>query len=142
MSIVNYDWVAQQMTAARVTQEEGEAALRLLATWQELDFTTEDVAQSTIALFGKLAQGHAVVPEVAAADELWVDLQPGQIVVSDEVRVKPDAYTGEAGTLHNGRRGKVVGVRYGDVIFRSNDGREPLIEGAHHSPHKLEKRVR
>jgi len=57
------------------------------------------------------------------------------------VRVKLDAYQGSTGSLHNGRRGKVVGIRYGDIIFKSNDNREPILDGAHYSPHQLQKRV-
>ena len=43
--------------------------------------------------------------------------------------------------LHNGRRGVVVGVRYGDVIVKMTDGKEPALEGAHYPPQKLEKLI-
>jgi hypothetical protein len=46
------------------------------------------------------------------------------------------------GTIHNGRRGSVVGVRYGDVIFNDTDGKNPPLKGVHYSPYKLEKRLR
>jgi hypothetical protein len=41
--------------------------------------------------------------------------------------------------MHNGRRGRVVAVRYGDVIFNSTDNKKPLLEGAHYPPNFLEK---
>ena len=52
-----------------------------------------------------------------------------------------DAYEGDLGRVHNGRRGKVVAVRYGDVIFKSTDGKSPVLDGAHYTPYKLEKLV-
>jgi hypothetical protein len=70
-----------------------------------------------------------------------VQVQPGFIKVSEVVRVKADAFDGELGALHNGRKGVVVGVRYGDVIIKSTDGKEPILEGAHYPPAKLEKLV-
>lgn len=35
--------------------------------------------------------------------------------VGDEVKVRMDAYTGEAGARHNGRIGKIVGIFEGDI---------------------------
>ena len=64
-----------------------------------------------------------------------------QIVVADEVRVKWNAFDGEMGKLHNGRRGKVVSIRYGDIIVKTTDGKEPVLEGFHYTPQQLEKRV-
>jgi len=100
------------------------------------DNQTKDV----IDLFSRLALGHSIVPE--KPDELWVDAQPGSILVGDEVRVKADAYDGSTGAMHNGRRGKVVGVRYGDIIFKSMDDKTPVLDGAHYTPHLLQKRIR
>ena len=40
------------------------------------------------------------------------------------------------------RRGKVVGVRYGDIIFKSTDNKEPILDGSHYSPYQLQKRIR
>jgi hypothetical protein len=55
--------------------------------------------------------------------------------------VRADAFEGQLGTLHNGRRGVVVGVRYGDVIIKTTDGKTPVLEGAHYPPDKLEKLI-
>jgi hypothetical protein len=67
---------------------------------------------------------------------------PGQLVVGDEVRVLANAFTDKVGVAHNGRRGRVVAIRYGDVIFKSTDDKEPLLDGTHYSPYKLEKRIK
>ncbi len=74
-------------------------------------------------------------------DEIWEDARPGFLKVGDEVRVKADAFEDELGQLHNGRRGKIVGVRYGDIIIKTIDGKEPVLDGSHYSPYKLEKLV-
>lgn len=139
MPEINEQWIREQMQEAKVKVGAGKALLALLAEWEKLTLTVPQ-QKEVIALFGPLALGHSVLPE--QKDEVWVDAQPGAILVADEVRVKADAYDGSTGAMHNGRRGKVVGVRYGDVIFKSTDGKEPLLDGAHYSPHQLQKRVR
>jgi hypothetical protein len=78
-------------------------------------------------------------PEV---DAVWIPLQPGQITVGDQVRVMSDAFDDKTGMIHNGRLGKVMAIRYGDVIFKSTDGKSPELNGVHYSPYKLEKRVK
>ena len=142
MPKVNYNWVAEQLNAAHVSVLEGETALALLKVWENISPEDPAVGKSILELFTTLAQGHVVVTENPDEEEIWIDVTPGQIVVTDEVRVKADAYDGELGPIHNGRRGKVIAVRYGDIIFRSTDDREPLLDGVHYSPYKMEKRVR
>jgi len=66
---------------------------------------------------------------------------PGYLTVGDEVRVKTNAYSGELGVLHNGRRCRIVGIRYGDIIVNTIDDIEPRLSGTRHSPYALEKRV-
>jgi hypothetical protein len=117
----------------------GNALLKLLGTWETLNISVPQ-QKEVVALFNSISLGHSILPE--KPDEVWVDAQPGSIIVADEVRVKADAYDGSTGAIHNGRRGRVVAVRYGDIIFKSEDGKEPLLDGAHYSPHQLQKRVR
>jgi hypothetical protein len=95
-----------------------------------------------VEAFSKLALGKALSEPTAAADEIWVPAQPGQLTVGDEVRVLSDAFTDKTGIMHNGRRGKIAAIRYGDVIFKSTDGKEPSLDGVHYSPYKLEKRIK
>jgi hypothetical protein len=137
---VNEDWVRDQFTQAKVKQATGTAVLRLLEVWNTMNHSDKSAAD-VVNVFSKIALGHALVPQ-STADEVWVSAQPGQIKVGDEVRVKVDAYSGEAGQTHNGRRGRIVAIRYGDVVFKSDDDKMPVINGAHHSPHMLERRIR
>lgn len=137
---VSEDWVREQFQQAKVKQAVGTAVLRLLDVWNTMNHS-DKTAQETVEVFSRVALGHAIAPQ-GTGDEVWVPAQPGQITVGDEVRVKVDAYDGEAGQMHNGRRGRIVAIRYGDVVFKSDDGKEPEINGAHHSPHQLEKRVK
>jgi len=136
---VNEDWVRDQFTQAKVKQATGTAVLRLLEVWNTMNHSDQSAAE-IVDVFGKVAQGHALVSQ-NSANEVWVAAQPGQIKVGDEVRVKVDAYQGEAGQTHNGRRGRIVAIRYGDVVFNSEDSKTPAINGAHHSPYMLERRV-
>lgn len=132
-------WVRSQFEAAKVKVAPGKAVLALLKTWESLDLN-EKQAKEAVDIFAKVALNHALV-EPQKKDEKWEPLRPGFISVGDEVRVVSDAFDGELGRLHNGRRGKVVAVRYGDVIFKSTDGKNPVLDGVHYSPYKLEKLI-
>jgi len=133
-------WVREQLGAIRATNAAGNAVLKLVETWNSIKLT-EKQATDAIGIFKNIALGHAVFEDVRA-DEVWVDAMPGQIKRADEVRVKSDAFGGETGALHNGRRGKVVDVRYGDIIFKSTDERKPPLDGVHYSPYQLQKRIK
>lgn len=132
------DWVKSQIQAAKVRKPVGDATIKLIELFESLELTEEHQVKA-VDLFSKLSLGHAYVKE--NKNEMWMPARPGDIKVSDIVRVRADAYTGELGTLHNGRKGRVVGVRYGDIIFKSEDGKEPVLEGAHYPPQMLEKLV-
>jgi len=138
MPEVDYDWIRAQMQGARVKVGVGNAIIKLLKTWETLNIS-DPQAKEIMQYFPQLALTHSIIPE--PPEEKWIDAQPGSINVGDEVRVKSDAYDGKTGTIHNGRRGRVVGVRYGDVIFKSNDNKEPLLDGTHYAPYQLQKRI-
>lgn len=142
MPEINREWVIQQLEAAKVKVGSGKAILKLLDAWAEIPKLSDNMTEEVLNVFPKLAKGHVLKIEENEDDYRWEDLQPGQITVGDVVRVKVDAFDGNLGALHNGRRGKVVAVRYGDVIFKSTDSREPVLDGVHYSPYKLEKRYR
>lgn len=141
MPEVNFDWVRQQMQDAKVKVGSGKLVLKLLELWEK-ENVSPNLAKEAVEVFSKLALNQALTSGQQSPDELWVPAQPGQITVGDEVRVLTDAFDDAAGAMHNGRRGKVTAIRYGDVIFKSTDGREPVLDGVHYSPYKLEKRVR
>lgn len=139
MGNVNYQWVNQQMAEAKVRVGVGTVVMTLLETWEGIDISAENAAQ-VMEVFSKLAQGHALV--VAPEEETWVPALPGQITIGDQVRVLANGYSGALGTIHNGRVGRIVAIRSGDVLFKSTDGKEPALDGVHYSPYKLEKRIR
>ena len=142
MPEINREWVAEQLEAAKVKVGSGKAILKLLEAWEEIPKLSDNMTEEVLTIFPLIAKGHVLKVEENDDDYTWVDLQPGQITVGDVVRVKADAFSDNLGTIHNGRRGKVVAVRYGDVIFKADDGKNPPLEGIHYSPYKLEKRVR
>lgn len=138
MGDLDMNWVKSQLQAAKVRKPVGDATMKLIELFDSFDITKE-YREKTIEMFSVLAKGHVVVKE--KKDEKWVPVQAGDIKVTETVRVKADAFDGNLGTIHNGRRGVVVGVRYGDVIIKSTDGKEPILDGAHYPPNKLEKLV-
>ena len=139
MPEINETWIREQMQAARVKVGAGNAVLKLLETWSKLKLS-DNACKEAIDIFSKLALSHSLTPD--DPEEVWDDARPGFIFVGDIIRVKNTAFDGEAGQLHNGRRGKVVAVRYGDIIMKSTDDKVPVIDGAHYSPFHLQKKVR
>lgn len=138
MANLDMNWVKSQLQAAKVRKPVGDATIKLIELFDSFELT-EEYKDKTIEMFSVLAKGHVVIKE--KKDEKWIPVQAGDIKVTEVVRVKADAFDGNLGTIHNGRRGVVVGVRYGDVIIKSTDGKEPLLDGAHYPPQKLEKLV-
>jgi hypothetical protein len=138
MSEVSEDWVKKQLTDARVRKQVGEAVRSLIS---ELDAhgLPEQGRLKAVEVFSRLAVGHPLVQN--KDDRRWVPVTPGRIKVADQVRVRSEAFTGKLGTMHNGREGVVVAIRYGDVIVRMTDGLQPSLDGAHYPPDKLEKLV-
>jgi len=139
MAELDMDWVKSQLQAAKVRKPVGDATMKLVELFDSFDNLTPEFKAKTIEMFSSLALGHVVIKE--NKNETWTQVRAGDIKVSDEVRIKSDAFDGELGMIHNGRRGVVVGVRYGDVIIRTTDGREPSLDGSHYPPQKLEKLV-
>lgn len=140
MAGIDIDWVKEQMTKARVKKGVGDSVLKLMDTWN-LEDRTHTSAKEVVEIFSKLALGHPIAEEEPPGDGVWIDVQPGNIKVSEIVRTKIDLFDGELGPIHNGRVCRVVGVRYGDVIVRSIDDRDPVLDGTHYSPHDLQKLV-
>lgn len=142
MPEVNYEWVRQQLQEAKVKVGSGNAVMKLLETWETMEKLSPNLAKEAVAVFSKLALNKNILEPVEEPDAVWIPLQPGNITVGDEVRVLSDAFSDKTGVMHNGRRGKVIAIRYGDVIINSTDGKSPELKGVHYSPYKLEKKVR
>ena len=142
MPEVNFDWVRQQMQDAKVKVGSGNMVLRLLETWASDQKLSPNLAKEAIEVFSKLALNESLSATKNDGTEVWVQAVPGQIVVGDEVRVKTNAFSDSSGTIHNGRRGKVIAIRYGDIIVDITDNKEPVVKGVHYSPDRLEKRIK
>jgi hypothetical protein len=139
MANIDRAWILEQFDAAKVRVGVGKAVLKLLDQWEKIELA-EQAEKDAISIFARVALNQSLVE--IPKDEVWGPAQPGFIRVGDEVRVANDAFTNELGRLHNGRRGKVVAIRHGDIIINSTDGKEPRLESTHYSPYKLEKRIR
>jgi hypothetical protein len=143
MPEINREWIIEQLAAAKVKVGSGKAIMKLLEAWEALPNLSEAMTAETLNTFKELAKGHTLKEEESEDDYFWIPLQPGQITVSDVVRVKQDSYSdAKLGPIHNGRVGKVIAVRYGDVIFNDTDDKQPQLRGVHYSPYKLEKRMK
>ncbi len=142
MPEINREWAIEQLQAAKVKVGSGKAIMALLEAWEALPELSENMKEEILKIFPLIARGVVLKVEEDENDYTWVALQPGQIAIGDVVRVKADAFTDKLGPLHNGRRGTVAAVRYGDVIFNDTDGKKPELKGVHYSPYKLEKRVK
>lgn len=139
MPKVDFEWAKEQLTEAKSKRGVGDAALELLKAWEAMSVDDEFIEEA-LETFTTLAQGHSLLAPYA--DEVWVEAVPGQLKVADKVRVKSNAFTGETGRTHNGRSGVVVAIRYGDIIVRMTDGKQPSLDGAHYSPFHLDKRIK
>jgi hypothetical protein len=138
MAKINTTWVKDQFAKGKVRVGVGMAVLKMLECWEEINLKGKE-AEEALSILSKVALGHSLVPETK---DSWVQAQAGFIKVGETVRVRHDAFDGELGMIHNGREGLVVALRSGDVIFKSTDDLEPLLDGAHYRPNKLEKLVR
>jgi len=140
MPKVNYDWVRAQFVSAGVQQGVGDTVLKLLAVWEDVD-VPENMLEDSIEFFSKVALQHSL--NNTPVEETWVQAHSGgNSIVGGTVRVRHNYFAGEAGILHNGRKGRVTAVRSGDVIVRSTDDLEPFLDNVHYPFEALEIRVR
>lgn len=137
MPKVNIDWVKEQLTNNKTKKVVGDSVLKILDTWSSVKDTTPQNTKEIIEIFSKVALGHALVEE--NKNEKWIPAQAGFVSVADRVRVRFDAFDGEKGETLNGRRGKIVGLRSGDIIVKSDDGKTPVLDGIHFKAEHLEK---
>ena len=138
MKKIDMNWAKSQLEQEKVTPETGIAVIKLLEFWTTLEHS-DQANVKVLDVFSRLAQSIALIDN--NKNEIWESARPGFLKVGDEVRVKADAFEGELGQMHNGRRGRIVGVRYGDIIIKTTDGKEPVLDGSHYSPFNLVKLV-
>jgi hypothetical protein len=139
MRKIDYNWVKSQFAEARIRVGVGKAVLKMLKTWEEIDLDS-DQSKQVLDILSQIGMGHSLVS--INTEEVWVEARRGDLKVSDIVRVAHDAFDSTTGYLHNGRRGVIVAIRSGDIIFNSTDEKEPKLDGVHYQPEKLQKRIR
>lgn len=141
MAFDKREWASSQMAQTKTKAIVGRIVMKILDAWEPVpDSVKPEDIKAAFDIAGKLVLGHALVP-ASTGTEIWVSVRPGQIKVGDEVRVAFDAYTGELGAIHNGRRGKVVAIRSGDIIVTTTDDKMPRLDGVHYAPISLEKKI-
>lgn len=141
MPNIDKKWAIQQLSDSNTPVNVGGIVLEMLEYWNSTKTNNMDTQKKVIETFSKLALGIPVhIPK--EEDEVWIPARPGAIKVGDEVLVLPNAYEGELAVIHNGRRGRVVAIRYGDIIVNSTDNKEPALVGTHYPPSLLQKLVK
>jgi hypothetical protein len=132
---LDLSWAQEQIAGARVPVPVGNATLALLKAWGEVSFPNKEQEDQALKLFAKLARNEAVVED----NREWKPVQIGFMLrVGDTVRVRRDAFQDNARRGLNGRVGKVVAKRSGDIVVRSTDDKKPFIDSAHFHPSALE----
>lgn len=144
MANTDMDWVKEQLTQNKTKKAVGDSVLKLLAVWDEVKEKNESVKninpQDIVDIFSKLAMGYALIQE--NKNENWIKAQIGQIKVADTVRISFNAFDESTGKSSlNGRRGRIVAVRSGDIIIKTDDGKMPVLDGLHVRPEFLEKLI-
>ena len=143
MADVDIAWVKEQLTKNKTRRIVGDSVLTLLKSWEDVKEKNKehkvDYSKDIIAIFAKLSLGHALVKEEKGTT--WIQVTPGSIVLADYVRIKSDAFDDKNGKDFNGRTGRVVGIRYGDISIKSADNKTTLLDGLHLRPDKLENRL-
>lgn len=126
------EWVEAQLENAGAPQEVKTSVKRLLEVWDSMNHTVQ-TRNDTLRIFNELARGHAIVKQ---SDEKWRQCRPGEYAIRDTVRVRLDAYSGEKGQTHNGKRGRVAAVRgrFAAVVYDGAGGETTL-----HEPEMLER---
>lgn len=136
MPNIDEEWLNQQLQLSKTDKKTADVIKYLMDGWSKLNVSNDKVIKEAVEKFSKLAVGVPIYVPVEE-QEVWVPAMPGRLSVGDTVLVKSDAFEGELGQIHNGRRGRIVAVRYGDIIVNSTDGIEPALVGSHYSPFHL-----
>lgn len=134
-------WARDQMGKANTPEQHRVFIEQLLSVYWSKALTGQ-ASEIVLSTFTDLAQGHALVAEPVEDTSVWVQAKPGFLTVGDTVRVKSDAYSGDAGLAHNGRPAVITAIRSGDIHVRYTDDKPSITGFIRHSPYKLEKRIR
>lgn len=137
---LDLSWAKDQLANARVPAAVGKGVLALLRSWDELKFPSDKQRDQALDIFSKLAKDEAIHTET---EHQYAPVMVGfNVQVGNTVRVRADAFSGDAGRIHNGRVGRVTAKRHGDIIVTTTDDKLPRLEMAHYPPSALEIRVK
>ncbi len=112
--------------------------LREMEKQTDLHELSDEDCITVLSYVSKLAQGHALIGETP--DERWGDVIPGEYSVGDTVRVRADAYTGDHGLRHNGKRGRITAVHQAKTVVLYDDA-ATSEESFYHEPFNLQRLV-
>lgn len=146
------DWADQQLTDAGYSDASASATRymidKILDAASEIFASDEVITAATVtavALLGSEAlTEERWTPEKraedAAANAVWVPVSPGMSLTAGmTVRVKAGAYSDNTGRPHNGKVGKLVGIRRGMALLQYAG--EPAGAAHHHALTLLDVRV-
>lgn len=135
---LDYVHVHDQLKKMRATVAVEDGVKALAETLNDLALSV-DTAREAVEALAELVKGHSLLP--SETEEAWAPCIPGMVHTGDVVRVRHDAFSGSTGRIHNGRVGKVLFVRSGDISVRSTDDLDPFLDGARYRAENLEYRV-
>ena len=137
MKDTEWGWVATQLAGAQHDQATKDAVVFVLETLRKQDLTDEQ-EQAALHAARELAAGHSIAQE--ETKERWGPVIPGAYAVKDIVRVKSNAFDGDLGRRHNGKRGRVVASRNGLVMVVLDDSPSSEIQ-MRYKPEHLERKL-
>lgn len=136
-----WGWVSIQLHKVGASDRVQEVTAQMMRRFDELadEFLLSDEERVNVLTYvRKLHVGNALIED--SPDERWGDVVPGSYNVGDTVRVREDAYPGEHGMRHNGKRGRVIGVAQAKAIVLYDDAKNSE-ESFYHEPEKLQRLV-
>lgn len=135
--MTDWGWVSRELAGAKVTGTDAEGVVQVLKLLDDLKIVDQKAAE-VLAFAYELAIGHSIA--VAEVEERWGPVRPGEYRVGDTVRVRSDAFDGDKGVLHNGKRGRVVAARDGFVLV-VHDGQLNIDIQHRYRPESLQRLV-
>lgn len=140
---IDVDWAEEQLKDAGYTDRTQEsinvreAAMLLVLQFNSIDMGAAEKLE-VLEMFSKLAQQHELVGrDVQSPGARWTVFElGGEVRPGATVRVRENAYEGDAGAKHNGRSGHFVAARGGQAIVQYANSTEGT--GHRHAPDKLE----
>lgn len=121
---VDWAWVDEQLAAVGYTGTGRTRVIDVLTVLESGEYRSSEREEviKILDMAKNLFLGTAIAePEPDILEGTWAQAERGYIVKKDVVRVKPEAYVGEAGVRHNGKVGRVTAVK-GDHVYVIYEG--------------------